>query len=476
MRPGAPSLGQLLQISNLMETLRTAWHLLLHSLRLHGMAVFVRDGQAPSAPKELYRRGPGVAVIDFNSAAVFEEMILPPGLHTVLCNLVTQALTFVGLSDPLESPRARGAGIVFTRRFERIRGAVDLRRQFRLRPDVSSYTRDGIELNANVWILFTIGQEPDVLEVSFSGDPRPENLRVIKFEQVENRLFRLVDISDDLEEKDRMEIIHFFWVDTRRGQFSAYIPLEPLAPLPVFDANRVYAAVSSQARTAEEQVVPWDELPIGKAIDSYRDIMQRANYNEFFGEHTDSPLPIALYKRKQRSAMINNGILAYRHVRHYTGAELKMNATYSQDELRVTAIRQLTTPKLLRNRGIKVINSSFGELVPVADAIFQQRLETWQAPWQKDVDIVRARQDLEAMRIRSRARLAAQRNLAQTLSNILIQHPHSDEIAALRVLQALESAASDPHTKSLLPADTINMLKAIRDLLSPPLPRIPPVV
>ncbi|MEN4100232.1 MAG: hypothetical protein ROW52_09950, partial [Anaerolineaceae bacterium] len=141
-----------------------------------------------------------------------------------------------------------------------------------------------------------------------------------------------------------------------------------------------------------------------------------------------------------------------------------------------TAIRQLTTPKLLRDRGIKVINSSFGELVPVADAIFQQRLETWQAPWQKDVDIVRARQDLEAMRIRSQARLAAQSSLAQTLADILINHPHSDEIATLRVLQALESAASDPHTKSLLPADTINMLKAIRDLLSPPLPRIPPAV
>ncbi|MEN4100580.1 MAG: hypothetical protein ROW52_11705, partial [Anaerolineaceae bacterium] len=336
MRAGAPSLGQSPELSNFIEELRTAWHLLLYILRLHGMAVFVRDGQVLSSLKELHRRGPGVAVIDFNSAAVFEEMLPPTGLDRPFRNIILQTLIAAGLSDPLESPRARGAGIVFTRRRERIRGAVDLRRQFRLRPDVSSYTRDGIELKANVWILFTIGQEPDVLEVSFSGDPRPENLRVIKFEQVENRLFRVVDISDDLEEKDRMEIIHFFWVDNRHGQFSAYIPLEPLAPLPVFDANRVYAAVSSQARTAEEQVVPWDDLPIGKAIDSYRDIMQRANYNEFFGEHTDSPLPLALYKKKQRSAMINNGILAYRHVRHYTGVELQINTTYSQDELRVT--------------------------------------------------------------------------------------------------------------------------------------------
>jgi len=462
------------ELSNLIEELRTAWHLLLYILRLHGMAVFIRDGQVHATLEELQRHGPGVAVIDFNSAVVFEEMVPPPGLSRPVRNIIIQTLIALGLSDPLESPRARGAGIVFTRRRERIRGVIDLRRQFRLRPNVPAYTRDGIELKAAVWILFTIGQEPDVLEVTFDGERRPENLRILKLEHTNDGRIRVADITDDLEEDDRTEINHYFWVDNRRSQFSQYIPLEPLASLPVFDPNRVYAAVSSQARTADEQVVPWDELPLERAIDSYRDILQDANYNDFFGAPDEIVLPLSLYRRKQRFTMVNNGVLAYRHVRHYKDASLQKDAIYSENELQVTMIRQLTTPKLLRDRGIKVIASGFGELIPIDEAVYRQRLDNWQAPWQKDAEIVRARQDLEAMRIRSRARAAAQRSLTQTLADILKKHPHSEEIAALRILQALESAASDPHTKQLLPADTINLIKTIRDWLLPVEPRTPP--
>jgi regulator of protease activity HflC (stomatin/prohibitin superfamily) len=130
----------------------------------------------------------------------------------------------------------------------------------------------------------------------------------------------------------------------------------------------------------------------------------------------------------------------------------------------------------LRERGIKVIASGFGELIPVDEAIYRQRLETWRAPWQKDVEIVRAQQDLEAMRIRSRARAEAQRGLTQSLANILQKQPHSDEIAALRVLQALEAAASDPHTQQLLPSDTITLMRTIHDWLLPGESRFPPPV
>jgi hypothetical protein len=464
------------ELSNLMEELRTSWHLLLYILRLHGMAVFVRDGQVRATLEELQRHGPGVSVIDFNSAVVFEEMVPPPGLSRPFRNIIIQTLITLGLSDPMETPRARGAGIVFTRRRERIRGAVDLRRQFRLRPGVPAYTRDGIELKAAVWILFTIGQEPDVLEVTYMGERRPENLRVLRLERLDGGKIRITGVSDTLEEDDRNEINHFFWVDNRRNQFWSYEPTEPPAPLPVFDPNRVYAAVSSQARNNEEQVVPWSELPLELAIDSYRNIMHSVNYNEFFGEQSDTVLPLLSYRAKQRMAMVNNGILAYRHVRHHTGAELQTNTIYRENELRISAIRQLSAPKLLRDRGVKVIASGFGELVPVDDAIYRQRLESWRAPHKKGVDVVHAQQDLEAMRIRSRVRAEAQRSLTHQLATIMQKHPHSEEIVALRILQALESAASDPHTQQLLPSDTIALMRTIRDWLLPGESRFPPPV
>jgi hypothetical protein len=473
-RTDTPRLRLSPEISNFMEELRTAWHLLLHILRLHGMAVFIRDGQVHATLEELHRHGPGVAVIDFNSAVVFEEMVPPPGLSRPFRNIIIQTLIALGLSDPLESPRARGAGIVFTRRRERIRGAVDLRRQFRLRPGVPAYTRDGIELRAAVWILFTIGQEPDVLEITFEGERRPENLRILTMERINEGQIRIADITNDIQDDDRNEINHFFWVDNRRNQFWSYAPLDPPATLPVFDPNRVYAAVSSQARNTEEQVVPWDELPLERAIDSYRDILQSVNYDEFFGEQSDAVLPLMNYRRKQRLNLVNNGILAYRHVQHASGDPLQKGAVYGENELRVSAIRQLSNPKLLRERGVKVIASGFGELIPVDDAIYRQRLETWKAPWQKDAEIVSARQDWEAMRIRSRARADAQRGLTQTLASILQKHPLSDEIAALRVLQALETAASDPHTKQLLPSETMNLMRTIHNWLLPGGTRPPP--
>jgi hypothetical protein len=54
-----------------------------------------------------------------------------------------------------------------------------------------------------------------------------------------------------------------------------------------------------------------------------------------------------------------------------------------------------------------------------------------------------------------------------TLANILQKHPHSDEIAALRVLQALEAAASDPHTQTATASDTITLMRTIHDWLLP---------
>jgi hypothetical protein len=84
-------------------------------------------------------------------------------------------------------------------------------------------------------------------------------------------------ISNDLEDDDRNEINHFFWVDNRRNQFWSFKPLEAHRIPAGIRPNRVYAAVSSQARNTEEQVIPWDALPLEIAIDSYRDILQSTN-------------------------------------------------------------------------------------------------------------------------------------------------------------------------------------------------------
>ena len=92
-------------------------------------------------------------------------------------------------------------------------------------------------------------------------------------------------------------------------------------------------------------------------------------------------------------------------------------------------------------------------------------IDYWRSEWQKDATIIEADHDLQAMRIRSLARTQAQTDLVNTLSMILNNSTYTQEALALRVLQALETAAADPDTRSLLPADTIRILRNLRNLL-----------
>ena len=53
-------------------------------------------------------------------------------------------------------------------------------------------------------------------------------------------------------------------------------------------------------------------------------------------------------------------------------------------------------------------------------------------------------------------------------SNIFKSDPYDNEAMALRVFQALESAAADPTTRALLPDETIELLLDLRRWFLPP--------
>jgi hypothetical protein len=46
-------------------------------------------------------------------------------------------------------------------------------------------------------------------------------------------------------------------------------------------------------------------------------------------------------------------------------------------------------------------------------------------------------------------------------------HDHADEALAIHVLQALETAAADPKTRQLLPANVMDFMRNIQTLLQP---------
>ena len=460
----------LIPVQNFQEALGVSWSLLLFMLRKHGPVVYIKDGKALLTSRNKKREGAGVVVIDFNSAVVFEERIMAVGLARLLSSLIINISRWLELPDPPESPRAHGPGIVFTGPRERIRGVVDLRQQFRMERQVSCYTREGIELSANVSSIFTIGQDPDILFVTYEGDRRQENLRVVTLEKAMHGAVRVTGIQDELDEPDRREINHFahwqFHNQDRRQMPWIHFDWPKVQSTPEFNEGRVFAAVFAQALNNSQEILPWTDLPARVAVDFYREILLQTNYDDLYDIKGSGSLPIGQYRRKLKYAMRNNGILSYRFISLPEG-KLTPYCLYQPEDLFMSHTQMLTNSKVLRDRGIKVLMATFGDPLPVSDAVYKQRLDSWRARWEQDVVINRAARDLEASRVGSRAYAETQKDLVFALTRIFEQPEKSDEAIAFRIMQALEKISADPKTRQLLPNNTVDLLRTVLNFLQP---------
>ncbi len=496
-------------VRGLRDVILTALYLFLYCLGWHGVAAYVRNGRIKAYVEELTLQRPGALVVDFNSAIAVEQIVTGPGLlRTGLLRLLRGGLASFGANPP--AIRVQGAGLVFTLPderihgvndlesqpvisedqtwMERILGVVDLRNQFRisgrqphrlskrLRTSVLAYTRDGIEVQTNISVLATIGQNPAPyfpLNVTYVGDRHPRNLRVVTLRSLSERaaLYRVEALNDELDARDLVEI-HELW-----QAVAEWVPYQnaPRAPItPVFNAERVFAAIYARARhhrglESADEIIPWIDLPIHVAVDFFREIISHYNYDEVYRTDENGRVRIREVRSKLASAMRNSGLLAVRPVFHRGGNPLEAGTRYlANDLLTVPAADAfvLRTPQLLRDRGIRIIASSFGDLV-VDERIYKQRLDNWKAAWDQETEIVEAGLEWESVRALTRARIQAQQEFVQRLAQIYQSNANSREILALRVLQALEGAAADPKTRQLLPEDTFSMLRSIHDWLLP---------
>lgn len=464
---------------SLLEVHRTIWHFFLYLLHLHGPAVSVKDGAANTTSEDLKREDlPGVVIVDYNSAVVLEERNPPPGLVRLLLLIIMAVLRALMLVDPYQSPRVRGAGITFTRPRERIRGVVDLRKQFRMATRVPCYTCEGIELKANIFSLFTIGQDADILEVAFVGAHRAENLHIVSFEHSTGvtglQNLRVSAIADDLDAADRAEIFHFANQVRRGRQMLAYTSL-PDTNVQRCDAGRVFSAIFGEARDDKHELFPWTELPARVGADMYREILGQVRFDDLYDLRKEGKLPLMHYRTAMRRKMRFNGILAFRLIETANGAPFVVGRHYAPRELVVSEARELTNPKVLRDRGIKVIFSSFGDPTPVNEAVYLHRLDSWRSTWDRALNEAQGSFEYDAMRVRAKEYVDTQQKIMAEFALAFEQHDISDEALAVSLLQALEKATTDPKTRALLPPNTIDMMREIHMLLIPGDYMMPPV-
>jgi hypothetical protein len=136
----------------------------------------------------------------------------------------------------------------------------------------------------------------------------------------------------------------------------------------------------------------------------------------------------------------------------------------------------------LRSVGIVVKSAGFSDLQPVNPDIKKKMIDNWKAKWEKEVQFINAEYELEAVRVRNRNRAQIQQEMTYLLAGIF-QNSHTDEALALRVFQALESAATNPNANSdISPKEIVSMLESLhkwllierKDMLDfPPPPELP---
>ncbi len=430
---------------------------------LHGPAVFVKNGELISRKDEQLETEGGVrarfaslAFVDLASAVVLESRSLPP-----IIGLLKKPAQANEHPSPI---RALGPGIGFLRSGERIRGSVDLRKQFRMIKGVRGFTSDGIELETNVNVIFTLGQPPEVMTVF---DTKGNGLRVMSI----NRDTREISISNMLHELDAVEInTNIKSQKPTRTVGMAFEDSFNNRPPFTFDENHIISAVISQPRnTRDGKLEKWTDLPAQVAVSLLLDELSHISYDELYS--LDSPEPDCYlydtfkpeFKRKVKAL----GVLSYQFIQRKDGRTPQDGDIFKPDEYVFWDAMELHNPKPIRNRGIKVIEVDFSDFKPTDASIPEQRFDTWRSRWQRKTAFTNADFDLEIMRNLNHARAQAQREVIYNLSKVFKHPGFTQDAMAIRIFQALESAAANPATNRLLPSDTVDMLKSFENILFP---------
>lgn len=235
----------------------------------------------------------------------------------------------------------------------------------------------------------------------------------------------------------------------------------------LFDRKRVLAAVYSEALDldrveGEAEHMPWTNLPVHVAAQTFRDMVSREQYDYLYQPKDPNKFNIPILKGNFSREVRNQGVLAFRFVDHIDGLPLKPGDELEPEQLLYYKNRELKNPKVLRARGIKVIASGFPDLFPVSEGVPSHQLDHWSAPWQRVSKEIRSQHELQAIRVINQERAKAQKEMAYNLANILQTSP-SDEALAMRVFQALEETASGEEIRQFLPGDVTYLLQSFKE-------------
>lgn len=477
-----------LPVRTVSERWKVFVRLYLYLSKRHGPAVKVREGKIVASEKELKRSLPGVAFVDLCSAIALEKRWLPiemggnkatPHRRKFSIRRLARILG-VGRSrkkgDREEAVRVLGPGIAFTEMGEKVRGVADLRRHFRLTPNINGYTRDGFEIRTHVWVMFSLGEPAEVIKAVSVGDwaEDVQALQIMKHVR-DGKTIQTIKLVDEFESADKAEIYHMVQ-QYQEPEFAESPPDGSKAAKPpyTFNKERVFAAIYAQAQTGKENEMEyWADLPGKVAIEVFRDRISMKNLDDLlrpdvaYDPKDPGTFPLGAFRGEISRAMRNLGVLSYQFMRRKDGRYPVNGMEWNEDEWEELPVQELRNPKVLRDRGVRVIAAGFPELHPTSKDVVEGLTEVWMARWQQREQITEADHDLQATRLRAKVIAETQRDILSELYQIRNQKELSRPQIAERIFLALEKISADPATQRLLPSETLNLLWDLRQYLLP---------
>ena len=446
-----------LPISQWDERKKANKYLWLFLLGLHGPAIFVKGGKKIARGNEIEKKGVGVALVDLSSAIVLERQAdaLPRQVGQWSNNLIQKGRTqkeskkhlFIRRENapPLPFSEVAGAGVVFIEKKQKIFETFDLRTQFRKQTNVKAYTPDGIEIQTGVSVTFSLSREPETINIAYISKKNKENIREIKiFDDKENDNFifekiKEIDLDDAEEVYHNVKDIFSFAHSVEKKQGNALYP---------FSKERIQGAAYSIAQNVKDDTtIPWSDLPVQIATEIFIRMLSYQSYDYLYDFDDAKNFPLEdEFKEEFARKVKHKGLLKYQFIRRKDGQPFSNNIGqhWNKKLIEISPVQDFKTVKALRARGITIVSAGFDDLQPTNPGIRKKILEKWKARWEREIQLIKAKHELEAMRVHNKTRAQMQREMTYLLSNIFQSDPHSEEALALRVFQALEMAATNP--------------------------------
>jgi hypothetical protein len=408
-------------------------HFLQFSRGNYGPLIFVQNGDEIAHYGEKEKKGPGVVLIDSNSAVVVGKKVHGPGI------------VFTG-----------GKGI---------KAIFDLRKQVRTQNNVTAVTRDGIEIETDIFVEFSISKPAYQVFVTQIDNQ-------IKIVEVDDRGEMVIGLSSEgLGEEEQLEIKRGISILKNGDPDDLPLTDDDQYIITRFVKDRVQAVFDNQPRDPQTgKKIDWRELPLTIAIEEFRNTIVRFPYDDLFikqesqkqsrnGQGTDYPL--TAIRREFSKRVRKSGMVSYIFLERSDGMPLALGHRLSDRKILAYLPVDLQFPRPLRRSVITVSSVGFGEITPTNEEVKNQTVQNLIARWNSEAFKTEVGFDEKAALIRSRAKAQVQQDTVYALAEFLQNNDQMRTAMILRIFQALEAATSESQNQELV--SMVNMLGEFRE-------------